>query len=355
MAIYVDANVLHGLTNRSLEWRALRAIAQAHHLEIVIPEIALSEAVANRQRDITAKSAAVRGALDKARGWLEIPEFREPDAQRVADAWRTEMLQGVRYLAASADHAYEALNREVRRLPPAQGGEGARDAAIWLAIRDDHRSRAEPGYFVSGNFRDFGEPPEGRLHQGLQAEVAGGEPFIYVHRIADLLPHLAESGGVAWTVGELESIRGLRAAVTNRLDDLSAGFDTLNRLIESAYGGVPRWSGVRTSVREASIWKIPSQSNYRLPDGQEIGILRTSWAAFVDISFSGPRELIEAGYREGLGAVLADVELWARRDTRTGERDFMVTAVDKLEVARAAADVLRPHEASANDTPDLLT
>src|SRR5437867_4020081 len=176
MAIYLDANVLYGLSSRSLEWRSLRAIAQAHRLDIVVPEIALSEAVANRRREISEKATKIRTAIDKAQGLFDLPQFPEPDASRVADRWRTDMLVGVVYLPATADHAYEALNRELHRIRPARDGQGARDAAIWLAIRDDNRGRSEPGYFVSSNHKDFGEP-DGRLHPDLVAEVGGDHPF----------------------------------------------------------------------------------------------------------------------------------------------------------------------------------
>lgn len=339
MAIYLDAETLYGLSLRSLEWSALKAIAQAHRLELVIPEMALNEATANRREQIAAKSAAIRTAIEKAEGFFDSPHFRAPDVQRVADKWRSDLLVGMQFIEATTDHAYEALNRELNRIPPAHDGKSARDAAIWLAIRDDHRSRSEPGYFVSGNHKDFGAPPNGELHPELRAEVMGDQPFTYVHKISALLPLLATEGGTPFTVPELDSSPELKAMMRTRLDD-AMGFEIIDQLVKSAFGAPLRWSGTRTSVQEPTIWKISHQTVYELPAGQEVAVLRTSWMAFVDIGLSGPRQLIEAGFREGQGALVAEADLWARRDPLTSKVDFAFSGTDKVDVAPNLIDVL---------------
>lgn len=341
MAIYLDADTLYRLSLRSLEWSALRAVAQAHRLELVIPEMALNEATANRREQITAKSAAIRNAIEKAEGFFDAPHFRAPDVQRVADKWRTELLVGMQFIQATTEHAYEALNRELNRIPPAHDGKSARDAAIWLAIRDDHRSRSERGYFVSGNHKDFGVPPNGELHPELRAEVMGDQPFTYVHKISELLPLLAKEGGRPFTVAELDSAPDLKAMMRNRLDD-AMGFDIIDQLVKSAFGAPLRWSGTRTSIQEPTVWQISHQTVYQLPAGQEVAVLRTSWAAFVDIGLSGPRQLIEAGFSEGLGALVAEADVWARRDPQTSKVDFEFSGSDKIEVAVSANAVLPP-------------
>jgi hypothetical protein len=345
LAIYLDANVLFGLSLRSLEWSALRAIAQAHGLDLVIPEMALNEATANRREEITTRVSAIRTAIERAEGLFDVPQFSTPDVQRVADKWRSELLVGVRFIEASPDHAYEALNRELNRIPPAHDGKSARDAAIWLAIRDDYRSRSEAGYFVSANHKDFGVPPYGELHPELKAEVMGSEPFTYVHKISALLPLLAKEGGRPFTVSELDSSPDLKAMMRNRLDD-AMGFDITDQLVKSAFGAPLRWSGSRTSIREPTIWKISHQTVYQLPAGQEVAVLRTSWAAFVDIGLSGPRHLVEAGFTEGFGALVAEADVWARRDPQTSRVDFEFSGSDKIEVAVNASDVLPPVEDS---------
>jgi hypothetical protein len=342
VAIYLDAETLYGLSLRSLEWSALRAIAQAHRLELVIPEMALNEATANRREQIAAKAAAIRTAIEKAEGFFDSSlKFRAPDPQRTADKWRTELLVGMRFIEGSAGHAYEALNRELNRIPPAHDGKGARDAAIWLAIRDDHRSRSEPGFFVSGNHTDFGVPPNGELHPELKAEVLGPQPFTYVHKISALLPLLATEGGRPFTVSELDSSPDLKAMMRNRLDD-AMSFDVIDQLVRTAFGAPLRWSGTRTSVQEPTTWRISHQTVYQLPAGQEVAVLRTSWMAWVDIGLSGPRHLIEAGFREGQGALMAEADLWARRGPQTSKVDFSFSGTDKVDVVPNFTDVMPP-------------
>ncbi len=331
MAIYLDAEPLFDVSPNSLALSSLRIIAREHALELVIPEVVVNEATAKRSEHIRSKAEAVQSALEKARDFFEVPHFRRPQLEELAATYRRELTTGMRIIPLAADHATEALNREINRTPPARDGFGARDAAIWLAIRDDHLSKSEPGYFVSGNRKDFGEP-DGQLKAELRAELTHGGVFTYVQEISALLPLLAEEGGRAFTIAELESVRSLRWMMRNRLNDLAAQPDNLQELVKLAFGAPLRWSSISSSIQEPSLVEIPRQNIYRLNSGQEVAVIRTTWAAFVDVTLTGPRQLLEAGFREGLGAFIADVELWARRDP-TGETEFSLTGRDKFEVA----------------------
>jgi hypothetical protein len=344
MAIYLDAEVLYGLSPTSLALSSLGVIARAHRLEIAIPEVALKEATAKRQEQIETKGTAIRTAIEKARGFFDGPHFREPDAKKLAHAWRTELLKDVRMIPMTSDHAVAALDREINRVPPARDGRGARDTAIWLAIRDDHSSKSEAGYFVSGNRHDFGDA-DGQLKRELRVELSGGS-FTYVQEISELLPLLAEEGGKPFTVQELETVRALKWMMRGRLGDYVMRPDILNELIGQAYGAPLRWTGIVASVREPTLWKIPNQIVYRLPNGQEVGVVQTSWAAFVDLTLSGPSQLIEAGFREGLGGITAEIELLAHRDPTTLEADFSFSGRDKIEVALDASNI-----PTATDSP----
>jgi hypothetical protein len=332
MAIYLDAEPLFDMSPNSLALSSLRIIAREHALEIAIPEVALSEAVAKRREHIESKISAIETAIEKARGFFDAPQFRRPNVDELIGSYRRELVSGMRIIPVAGDHAMEALSREINRTPPAREGFGARDAAIWLAIRDDHLSRSERGYFVSGNRRDFGEADD-QLKSELRAEVVRGQSFTYVQEISALLPLLAQPGGQEFTIEELESGQALRWMMRNRLNDLAAQPDNLNSLVQMAYGAPLRWSGISSSVREPALFKIPHQNVYRLPTGQEVGVLRTSWAAFVDLTLSGPRQLVDAGFNKGLGAFVAHVELWARRNPDTLETEFSLSGRDKFEVA----------------------
>jgi len=342
VAIYLDAEVLYGLSLRSLEWSSLGAVAQSHRLDLAIPELALKEAATNWHTQVASKAADIRRAIDKAGGFFEVPALRLPDPDSVADKWLREVQLAVRVIPSVPEHASDALDRELNRIPPAREGRGARDAAIWLAIRDDFLSRREAGYFVSGNHKDFGEPPNGELHSVLRAEVAGGQPFTYVHEISALLPLLAQEGDGAFTVRELEGLPHLKEAMRSRLD-AAMGFEITDRLVRSAFAAPLPWSGARTSVAEPTLWKIGHQAVYHLPTGQEVAVLRTSWMAFVDIGLTGPRHLLEAGFQEGQGSLIAEADLWVRRDPQTSALDFTFSGVDKIDVAVNIADVIPPN------------
>jgi hypothetical protein len=347
MAIYLDAEVLYGLSPNSLALSSLRIIAREHRLDLAIPEVALNEATAKRRDQIETKASAILSAIDKAKGFFDLPHFRVPDSKRLVAAWRHDLLGGMKLIPAVPEHAAEALDRELNRIAPAREGQGARDAAIWLAIRDDHLSRSEPGYFISGNHRHFGEPPDGHLHSQLRAELTGGQAFTYVHEISALLPILAEVGGRPFTIAELSASVGLKWMVRNRLNDQAAQHDNLNMLVELAFGAPLRWSSISTSVKEPTLWKIPHQTVYHLSTGQEVAVLRTSWAAFVEVRLTGPRQLVEAGFREGLGALTAEIELWARREPQAPEADFAISGADKIEIAISASAALPPVDEAA--------
>ncbi len=71
-------------------------------------------------------------------------------------------------------------------------------------------------------------------------------------------------------------------------------------------------------------------------------MLRTSWVAPVEIGLSGPRDVVEAGFRDGTGALMAEADLWARRDPRTSTVEFSFSGKDKVDVPLNASDVLPP-------------
>ncbi len=116
-----------------------------------------------------------------------------------------------------------------------------------------------------------------------------------------------------------------------------------NQLVQQAFGAPLRWTGISVSVRDPILWRIPRQTVYRLPHGQVVGVVQTSSATFADLTLSGPSNLIQAGFREGLGGITAEVELWAHRDPTTLEADFSFSGHDKVEVAVDVSEILRPH------------
>jgi len=192
---------------------------------------------------------------------------------------------------------------------------------------------------VSGNEKDFGDS-QGGLKAELRREFRQHDPVTYVPSISGLLPLLAEQGGAPFTVPQLESVRGLKRYMQSRLNEDVLRIDLLNRLVESAFSARLRWTGVATNVQEPFLIEIRSQKVYRLKSKQEVAVVRTQWGAFVDVELSGPSNLIAAGFTKGLTAILANLEIWAKRDP-SGEVEYSLSGSDEVEVAPQASEVFR--------------
>src|SRR2546423_624755 len=109
MAIYLDAEPLFDMSPNSLALSSLRILAREHGLEIAIPEVAVSEAVAKRREQLVAKISAIDGALEKARGFFEAPDFRKPQVDELLGTYRRELLSGMRLIPIAAEHSSEAI------------------------------------------------------------------------------------------------------------------------------------------------------------------------------------------------------------------------------------------------------
>jgi hypothetical protein len=107
--------------------------------------------------------------------------------------WRERLERLAEVLPLEESDAAEALRREINGIPPARrdgsakAGTGARDAAIWLAVRRDHRRRGEEGHLISSD-ADFGE--QGQLHRALAAELGELAPIRLYKGIRPFLDRL---------------------------------------------------------------------------------------------------------------------------------------------------------------------
>lgn len=343
MAIYLDAEILFDISPKSLALSSLRVVAREHDLDIAIPQIALDEATAEFQRQMQNKAAAIRSAIAAAEGFFRTPDFTEPDVQGLAAQWRKARMEGFRVIPLTADHAFQAFAREIGRIPPGRegsGGEGrgARDSTIWLAARDDHMARSEPGYFISGNLKDFSDG-KGQLKPELREEFGTHAPLEYVAEISDLVGKLAHRGGREFTTEELQDVRSLRLAVVDRLDN-TFDLDLTTRLVHGAFRTTIPWSGIKSRYGEPALSKILQQTVYRIGSGMEVAVIRTRWVIVVEVELTGPLRYVQAGYTTGVTAVTSDVEVWARRNPETGEIEYTLTGPDRVEIMPGATTTL---------------
>lgn len=195
MAVYLDTNLLvrrGGLA--SLELITSRAVCREVGLEIVVPVLVADEFESHQRRLIETAFDGLIAAHREARQQAPVGTLPElPNPGELARERRRE-LGAVFTIASSPEGApEEALRREVFRRRPARGGRGARDAAIWLTVREDHLARSEPGFLVSQNSQDFAAPGDRtKLHESLEQEVAHhGEALDFFASLSDLLGRLA--------------------------------------------------------------------------------------------------------------------------------------------------------------------
>ena len=173
VAVYLDTNVLvqrSGLD--SLELSTARALCTEAGIDIVVPAMVADEVESSRRRNIEAAFDALRAAHREASRYGPIAHLAElPTPGALARAHR-DRLAATYGIAATPDFApQEALRREAFCLRPARAGSGARDAAIWLTVREDHLRRAEDGYLVTNNSRDFAAAGDAStLHPSLADE-----------------------------------------------------------------------------------------------------------------------------------------------------------------------------------------
>jgi PIN domain len=352
VAIYLDASVLR-VTLQGPEMSAVRALARAHKQPILIPSIALDEATANRRRDIEAAVNEVQLAIKKASWAFEVPYFRAPAPLALAVSWQKDMLKAADLLPVSPEHAAEALFREIERVPPARKGVGARDAAIWMAVRDHHLGSDQHGYFVTANVKDFANE-RGHLHDQLAAElVRTDRPLELVKSLADLVAMLGPAPGTDVAFDALAESKLVKQQVWSVVHQERGIALPIDELLEASLGRRVRWSGVTWSLRLPSLVRISAQRAYKLPDGRELAIIETDWLMWVDIRITGPRELVDSGIQELEAAVMAKAEIWAERDPATNEMRFEVSSVGPLLVPVQPSSILTSSElVLPDDVPD---
>jgi hypothetical protein len=319
VAIYLDANVLRGQP-AGPAFSAVRAVAKAHALEIVVPAIALEEATALRRREISAAIEEVETALKNARWAFPPPRFDAPDPEQLASEWSAEFVSGLTVLPVSPEHATESLRREILRVEPTREGKGARDAAVWLALRDDHLARTEVGYFLSANHRDFCESDGTTLLSSLRDEVAmHAHPLHYVASIEALLGLLAERKGAEFSIEELKASEGLDLSVQTVLNGRRLGSSVLDALLLVTIGeGIARWASVDATFKPPVLHRIDHQAVFTIQAGREVAVVQTTWVGWVGLdamALGASLTMAEASL------VRIPVQIWVRRD---GDADLAV-------------------------------
>lgn len=204
VAIYLDTNQLYGWrTFAEMPSLALAIVADQVGQRIVLPELVVKEAEAQFRRTLESAVERRHKLEEDLMRLFEDTEYvmaePEPQVGIQMATWRRRLEAWCDIAAMHPDDAVEALLREIVGKAPAKErgsgrdkGGGARDAAIWLTILRDHRSRAEEGHFVTRDRTDFLR--DGKLKRELRLDVAGTKHALHVYGTVDeLLARLGEA------------------------------------------------------------------------------------------------------------------------------------------------------------------
>jgi hypothetical protein len=223
--IYLDTNLLPARPQLdSIDLLALQAVAAERDEQLVLPSLVVDEAVGRVVAAAQAALAGVQAAVTKLQPFDEasasiVCDLEAPE--RSGETMRRNLTTRFTIADTKDEWAREALLREVLRRRPARNGRGARDAAIWLTIKNEHYSSGRVGYFLTDNTSDFSsDHSKTCLHEDLEAELTEAPaPLHYYTTIGDLLNVLATKATVP--PDELTSLLdsdAARTAVINRVD-----------------------------------------------------------------------------------------------------------------------------------------
>jgi hypothetical protein len=170
----------------------LLGIARVIAQNVVLPSLVIEELLAQRARDFDDALQLIKRGAAQADRFVPMPGIYLPATEEAVAPLDADLERHFAIAPLSGETARAALVREIRRAPPTREGRGARDAAIWLTVVEDHRLRNEQGYFVTRNTKDFGNPNSpNELHGALRDDLSGLAPLTFAATTGDLLGLLA--------------------------------------------------------------------------------------------------------------------------------------------------------------------
>jgi PIN domain len=296
MAIYLDANILWSWRSfNEVDRLALSIVAHQTGQAVRLPEIAAREAEEHYRRSLLEaverhESAAqdLATKFDQEIDVLLEPTPWVPDA---VETWRQRLEQVAEVVPTDPADAVAALDREIVGRPPTKPrqkgkpGSGARDAAIWLTVLRDHRSRGEPSVFVTANKQDFAT--EGTWKADLATEVAELEHPLTLHLS---LEALVETLGKP-SAGPDPTLDELRRLVEPTLTTV---FDDRQDLVSAYWGRLePDWR-YRSRVTAARPIAVRRTRRYER-DADSVTLVDADWEldvtpCFQDIETDDPEQ-----------------------------------------------------------------
>lgn len=236
MASYLvlDTNALPIKGNLgSAFWAAVFRLCTAKDIRPAISEVTLHEAV-NLRRDTVASLVETYGnAHRKLSGLTSMPPAFLPSPEDVAASFQSSLTARFTVLPLDGEHARTAFEREARRIPPAHGGAGGRDTAIWLTAVA-LLTAGHDVHFVTNNTSDFGKDG---LAESMKVEVdslAGSLSYYHsVNSFVDAIATKVEAPALDWPAVAKIFEDSIRSIVSILLTDDEGGEDPQDRVLDS--------------------------------------------------------------------------------------------------------------------------
>lgn len=290
MAVIVDTtNIIRaGFDLRSLAITLLGALARDRGHALIMPDVVVEELRSRRLEGVRKDIQNLKSALSRVRGFHEIPQIALPDEQSVLEQWIAQLRQTFEVVEMSGDEARAALFREAHGHPPASQKEGSRDAAIWEVTKRIHLQGDSQTYFVSHNFRDFGDPKEPTmLHKDLQIELgADAGRFTYLHAVDDVLAALGNRVDRELTVMRLDEMNdsGVLSSVVAGWIQLNFGRKAFDQWRELSLQNPP--SSISIRVGEALPAALQTSETYEV-EGSYVTVAETTFQISYQVHFIG--------------------------------------------------------------------
>ncbi len=279
MTIFLDTNVVPYKSGTSIRFETLLILAQECNQDVALPEVVFKESVAHRQREIEGAFATLRSAYEKARVYVDgIVEPKLPSPQELVDSWASNLKQKIKIIETPKTAFEEAIYREIQRIRPTREGKGARDAVIWLTVKQAHLLSNTINYFVSENIKDFaGSEGANNLHQDLQQEISEyPKLLIYCKSLDALLQQIAReiNPGIQITAQLLDSSEEIQKALRRAIQDnlilrelfpgLALGKEYISSAITPSQYEVRKTATYGISNRKVVVAEINCNANFTI-------------------------------------------------------------------------------------------
>lgn len=273
MAIFLDTNILPWQSSiDSIRFAIIPILAREVGQEVMIPDIVLEEACRLHQQKIEEIFSKYKSIYKEVSYYADISEVDLPSSQDLVQAWKASLQSKVKVIPTPEDIFKEAIYREIYRTPPAREGRGARDAAIWLTIKNVHCQGLCTGYFVSQNTKDFASSNDSKeLHPALRGEIEiAPEAFYYCNSIDLLVEKIAKKSELEIRLEIFNDSEIVKTSIRKYFQD--------NLILRDTFSSLPAGREYIASPIELFAKELKSKHTYKVED-RDVSIVDLTWKA----------------------------------------------------------------------------